>query len=432
MTAIPGLANGKLKDQRLLKQGPLARALEALNGAGEETRLIGGAVRDLALGERAVDFDLTTTATTDVVVRRARGAGFKVALTGVSHGTVTIVVDGCPLETTTLREDVETDGRWATVAFGRDFVADARRRDFTINALSLSADGTVHDYVGGLEDLGARRVRFIGEADARIREDYLRILRFFRFSARFAASGLDPEGLSAAIRARDGLALLSRERVRAEFLKLLAAPRAGEIAQTMSESGFLEPILGGVGYPRRLSRLIAIEAERGLNGDALLRLAALGVAIPEDAERLHDRLRLTNAESDRVKAAAATLIGLHGTTAPPSFHGLRTLLFAAGREAARDALTLAKAESEVRPEVTAFGAADQFLASTTEPKLPISGADLIARRVATGRAVGRALLAFQAQWIDAGFPKEPGTLGRLLEEAVAGLAAQDGATAGGD
>ena len=164
---------------------------------------------------------------------------------------MTIVVDGCPLETTTLREDVETDGRWAKVAFGRDFPADARRRDFTINALSLTADGTVHDYVGGLGDLRARRVRFIGEADARIREDYLRILRFFRFSARFAASGLDPEGLSAAIRARDGLARLSRERVRTEFLKLLAAPRAGDIAQTMSGSGILEPIFGSVGYPRR-------------------------------------------------------------------------------------------------------------------------------------------------------------------------------------
>jgi poly(A) polymerase len=425
MTVVPGLANGKLKDQALLNQGPLARALKVLNGEGEETRLVGGAVRDLALGEPAVDFDLTTTATTDVVVRRARGAGFKVALTGVSHGTVTIVVDGCPLETTTLREDVETDGRRANVTFGRDFVADARRRDFTINALSLSADGAVHDYVGGLEDLGAKRVRFIGEADARIREDYLRILRFFRFSARFAASGLDPEGLSAAIRARDGLARLSRERVRTEFLKLLAAPRAGDIAQTMSESGFLEPILGIVGYPRRLSRLIAIEAERGLNGDALLRLAALAVAIPEDAERLHDRLRLTNAESERLKTAAATLIGLHGTTAPPSFHRLRTLLFADGREAARDALTLAEAESEAPPNVTAFGAADQFLANAPEPKLPISGADLIARRVAAGPAVGRALRAFQAQWIHAGFPKEPGTLARLLEEAVATLAAQD-------
>jgi poly(A) polymerase len=422
MTVLPGLRDGKLKDQALLRQGPLARALEALNGSGEETRLVGGAVRDLALGEPAIDFDLATTATTDVVIRRAREAGFKVVLTGVAHGTVTLVVDGRPIETTTLREDVETDGRRAKVKFGRDFAADARRRDFTINALSLSADGTVHDTVGGLEDLRAGRVRFIGDAQARIREDYLRILRFFRFSARYAASGIDREGLSAAIRERDGLSHLSRERVRAELMKLLTAPRASEVVQTMGETGFLEPILGGAAYTRRLSRLIAIEAERVVSGDALLRLIALGVAIPEDAERLRDRLRLANAEADRLESAAVALIGLHGITAPPSFYGLRALLFSAGREAARDALMLAAAESEAPPSDTAFAAADRFLADAPEPKLPISGADLIARGVAAGRPVGRALRAFQASWIRAGFPKEPETLTRLLEEAVAASA----------
>ena len=427
MTALPGLANGKLKDQTPLRQGPLARALEVLNGGGEETRLVGGAVRDLALGEPVFDFDLTTTAITDEVVRRARKAGFKVALTGVAHGTVTIVVDGYPLETTTLREDVETDGRWAKVVFGRDFGSDARRRDFTINALSLSTDGTVHDYVGGLEDLGARRVRFIGEADARIREDYLRILRFFRFSARFAASGVDHEGLSAAIRVREGLTRLSRERVRAELMKLLVAPRAGEVVQTMGESGFLEPVLGGVGYTRRLQRLIAIEAARGVIADALLRLTALGVLIPEDAERLHYRLRLAKAEADRLRAAATTLIDLHGATGPPSFHGLRTLLFTAGREAARDALTLAEAESEASG---GFAAADRFLVDAPEPKLPISGADLVARGIAAGPPIGRTLRAFQALWISAGFPREPTTLIRLLEEAVTeSAAAQDRARA---
>ena len=432
MTAVRGLANGKLKDQALLNQGPLARALKVFNSGGEETRLVGGAVRDLALGEPAVDFDLTTTATTDVVVRRARAAGFKVALTGVSHGTVTIVVDGRPFEMTTLREDVETDGRWAKVVFGRDFVADARRRDFTINALSLSADGAVHDYVGGLEDLGARRVRFIGEADARIREDYLRILRFFRFSARFAGGGLDSEGLSAAIRARDGLAWLSRERVRAEFLKLLAAPHAGDIAQKMSESGFLEPILGGVGYPTRLSRLIATEAERGRNGDALLRLAALGVAIPEDAERLHDRLRLTNAESDRLKTAAVTLIGLHGITAPPRSIDLGPCCSPPEVRPRATPSRLLR-PSPKRPRTSRpSGAADQFLANAPTPKAPISGADLTGRHVAAGRAVGRALRAFHAQWIRAGFPKEPGTLARLLAEAVAASAAQDSASGQSD
>ena len=419
MTTLPGFADGKLKDLTLLSHGPLARALDALNKDGEETRLVGGAVRDLALGEPAVDFDLTTTAATDEVIRRAEQAGFKVALTGLAHGTVTVIVDRRPIETTTLREDVETDGRWAKVAFGRDFAADARRRDFTINALSLSADGTVHDYVGGLEDLAAGRVRFIGDAEARIREDYLRILRFFRFSARYAPNGLDREGLLATMRARDGLARLSRERVRAEFLKLLAAPRAGEVVQAMGESGFLEPILGGVGYGKRLSRLIAIEAERGHEPDALLRLAALAVEIPEDAERLRERLRLANAEADRLRSAGAALIGLHEARTLLSLQSLRTLLFSAGRESARDALMLAEAESEAPPSDAAFTAADRFLAEAPEPKLPISGADLIARGVATGRPVGRALRAFQALWIRAGFPKEPETLARLLEEAAA-------------
>jgi poly(A) polymerase len=419
MTALPGLKDGKLKDLTLLRQGPLAQALAAFNGGGEETRLVGGAVRDLALGERAVDFDLTTTATTDEVIRRAREAGFKVALTGIEHGTVTVVVEGRPIETTTLREDVETDGRWAKVAFGRDFAADARRRDFTINALSVSIDGTVHDTVGGLEDLAAGRVRFIGNAEARIREDYLRILRFFRFSGRFAANGLDPEGLYAVIRARDGLMRLSRERVRGELIKLLVAPRASEVVQVVGECGFLEPILGGVGYASRLSRLIAIEGERRAAGDAVLRLAALGVAIPEDADRLRERLRLANAEADRMRAAATALLGLHGTTAPPSFYGLRTLLFSAGREAARDALMLSQAESGALASDVAFDAADRFLADLPEPRLPISGADLVARGVSAGRPVGRALRAFQGLWIRAGFPKEPETLARLLDEAVA-------------
>ncbi len=419
MTPLSGLAGSKLKDLTPLREGPLARALAALNGAGEETRLVGGAVRDLALGERAFDFDLATTASTDEVIRRARAAGFKVALTGVSHGTVTIVVDGRPIETTTLRQDVETDGRWAKVAFGRDFAADARRRDFTINALSLGADGTVHDTVGGLDDLVAGRVRFIGDADQRIREDYLRILRFFRFSARFAANGLDPEGLTAAIRARDGLARLSRERVRAEFLKLVTARRAGEVIQTMGECGFLEPILGGLAYPRRLSRLIAIEADRGREPDAILRLAALAAAIPEDADRLRDRLRLANAEHEGIRSAATALVGLHGIAAPPPPEALRALLFNAGREAARDALALAQVELGAPPADAAFAAADRFLAETREPKLPFGGAELIARGVAAGPRVGETLRVVQALWIRAGFPEEPHRLARLLDEAVA-------------
>jgi poly(A) polymerase len=422
MTVLPGLEGRKLKDLAPLRRGPLARALEALDGAGEETRLVGGAVRDLALGLPVLDLDLATTAAPDEVIRRAEAAGFKVAPTGVPHGTVTLAVEGRGIETTTLREDVETDGRRAKVAFGRGFAADAERRDFTLPALSLGAEGIVHDYVGGLQDLAAGRVRFIGDAGKRIREDYLRILRFFRLSARYARGALDADGLAAAIRARDGLARLSRERVRAELLKLLMAPRASEVVRTMGECGFLEPILGGLAYPGRLSRLIAVEAERGRGPDALLRLAALGAAIPEDAERLRDRLRLANAEYDRIRAAAAALIGLHGISAPPSANGLRALLLNAGREAARDALALAEAESGAGQADAAFAAADRFLADAPEPRLPFSGADLIARGVARGRPVGQTLRAFQALWIRAGFPKEPETLARLIEEATAELA----------
>jgi poly(A) polymerase len=418
MSALPGLVNGRLKNIGPLTQGPLARALETLNGKGEETRLIGGAVRDLALGEAALDFDLATTAPPEEVMRRAKAAGFKVAPTGLAHGTVTVIVDGRPIEVTTLREDVETDGRHAKVAFGRDFSADARRRDFTINALSLGPDGHVHDSLGGLDDLASGRVRFIGDAEARIREDYLRILRFFRFSARFGHGAVDREGLEAAIRGRGGMARLSRERVRAEVLKLIVAPHAGDVVRIMGECGFLEPLFGGLAYPSRLKRLIAIEAARGAGADAMLRLASLAVGIPEDADRLRERLRLTNSEWCRLASAASTLTGLHGIEAPPLAEDLRRLLFAAKRRAARDALALAEAESGAGPDAPAFAEADRFLAETPEPRLPVGGADLAVRGVSGGPRVGEILAAFGDLWLDAGFPAERDAIDRLLDEAM--------------
>ncbi len=419
MTDLPGLKDGRLEDLAPLRQGPLAKALRALNGEGEETRLIGGAVRDLALGESAFDFDLATTATPEEVIRRGRRAGFKVALTGVAHGTVTLVVNGRPIEVTTLREDVETDGRHAKVAFGRDFSADARRRDFTINALSLDPDGRVHDSLGGLDDLALGRVRFIGDAEARIREDYLRILRFFRFSARFGGGAIDREGLDAAIRLRGGMARLSRERVRAEVLKLIVAPHAADVVRTMGECGFLEPLLGGMGYPGRLARLLAVEEARGTEPDALLRLAALAVALPEDADRLHDRLRLANAEWRRLAAAASALTPLHGIETPPGVRDLKKLLFAAKRRAARDALTLAEAESNASADDAIFAEADRFLAETPEPKLPVGGADLAARGIPRGPRVGEILSAFRDLWVEAGFPSEPEAVDLLLKKAAA-------------
>src|ERR1700681_4728157 len=212
-----------LDDAPWLKSGPTARVLGLLNGDGEEARVVGGAVRNALLQIPPGDIDIATTALPDEVIRRARAAAIKSVPTGIEHGTVTLVVDGRPFEVTTLREDTETFGRKAKVAFGRDWVRDAERRDFTINGLSVDAAGVVHDHVGGLDDVLAKRVRFIGDPSRRIAEDYLRILRFFRIHAAYGAGELDRPGYLACIGARAGLTTLSAERVRMEMLKLMVA-----------------------------------------------------------------------------------------------------------------------------------------------------------------------------------------------------------------
>jgi poly(A) polymerase len=416
MSGLAGLNEGRLRDASLLRRGPLANALGALNDGDAETRVVGGAVRDLALGLNPGDFDLATTIRPEEVIRRAEAASFKVVPTGIAHGTVSLIMDGQTLETTTLREDVETDGRHAKVAFGRDFEADARRRDFTINSLSLTADGRIYDPLGGLDDLAAGRVRFIGDADARIREDYLRILRFFRFSARFGGGALDRDGLNATVRNRKSLARLSRERVRAETLKLLVAPRAGEVVRVMGERGILDGLVG-FADPGRLERLAAIETDAGSAPDGLLRLAALGVVVVEDAARLSERLRLSNAESERLERAAAALVRLHGVAAAPPAATLRRLLFAFGRRASSDALLLAQAESPAGPGDPEFARARLFVAETPEPKSPVSGRSLIARGAAAGPRVGEILRTFDRRWEEAGFPSDRETVERLLQAA---------------
>jgi poly(A) polymerase len=418
MSALSGLRDGRLADRRPLEAGRLARALAALNGEGEETRLVGGAVRDLALGEAVGDFDLATTALPEVVMKRARAAGFGVAPTGLAHGTVTLIVEGRPIEATTLRRDVDTDGRHAKVAFGRDFRDDALRRDFTINALSLTPDGTVHDYVGGLADLAESRVRFIGEAHKRIREDYLRILRFFRFSARYGDGRLDRTGFDAAIAERDGLAILSRERVRAELMKLVVAPRAPQVLAAICQAGLLQPLVAGQTDSARFARLAAIEAASDAAPDPLLRLGALSVVVEEDSERLRERLRLSNAETERLAIIARGLADLHDGETPPGLGALRRLLFVRRRQGALDALALFHADSGAPADDWRFARARAFLLSTPEPTLPITGADVVARGVTHGQRVGATLKKLQALWIRAGFPREPETLARLLDEAL--------------
>ncbi len=258
----------------LLARPSVRATLAALAAPGEETRLVGGCVRDALLGSAASDIDLATTLRPEAVMEHARRAGLKAVPTGIEHGTITVVTPQEPIEVTTLREDVETDGRHAVVRFGGDFAQDAARRDFTINALSLGADGALHDTVGGLDDLRAGRVRFIGEAATRIREDALRILRFFRFHARFAEAEPDRQALAACIAARDAIDGLSRERVRSEFLKLLLAPGCVPVVTLLSGTGLLQRISGGVAELGRLARSAA--AGQG----ATMRLAALCVTPP--------------------------------------------------------------------------------------------------------------------------------------------------------
>ena len=247
-----------------LKAGALARLLGVLDGDGEEARVVGGAVRNALLDMPIAEIDVATTAVPDEVVKRVTAAGFKPVPTGIEHGTITVVIEKHPFEVTTLRRDVETYGRHAKVAFGRDWKVDAERRDFTINGLSATRDGTVYDYVGGLDDLAARRVRFIGDPAKRIAEDYLRILRFFRFHAAYGAGGHpDADGLAACIAGRAGLDQLSRERVRMEMMKLLVAPHAVPTLIAMADSGLLLRVLGGVGYLAAFENMAKVEAAAG-------------------------------------------------------------------------------------------------------------------------------------------------------------------------
>src|ERR1700716_2125003 len=286
-----------LSDAPWLRSGPTARVLELLNGNGEEARVVGGAVRNALLKIPVADIDIATTALPAEVIRRAKAAGIKSVPTGIDHGTVTLVVDAQPFEVTTLREDTETFGRKAKVAFGRDWIVDAQRRDFTINGLSVDANGVVYDHVGGLDDIRAKRVRFIGDPDLRIAEDYLRILRFFRIHAAFGAGEPDRAGYLACVRARAGLAALSAERVRMEMMKLVIAEGAAGAILAMVDGGLLLPIFGGVAYAGPFTAMITAECLLGLKPDAVRRLGALAVAVTEDARRVAVRLRLSNAEA---------------------------------------------------------------------------------------------------------------------------------------
>jgi poly(A) polymerase len=398
-----------------LKTGPAARVLALLNADGEEARVVGGAVRNALLDLAIGDIDIATTAIPEEVTRRAKAAGIKSVPTGIEHGTVTLVIDAHPFEVTTLREDTETFGRKAKVAFGRDWVRDAERRDFTINGLSVDAEGLVHDHVGGLEDIAARRVRFIGDPAKRIAEDYLRILRFFRIHAAYGAGPPDRAGYLACIAARAGLAGLSAERIRVEILKLMVADGAVGAVDAMVEGGLLLPIFGGIAYTGPFAALISIERALGLIADPIRRLGALAVAVTEDARRLASRLRLTNAETKALDSMGHRwwrLAGMNETTA-------RRRLYRLGEGAYRDRLMLAWARSGERSDAVSWRELATLPERWSAPKFPLKAADFMARGIAQGPELGQVLALAEDAWLAAEFPLDQSSLNAVADQTVA-------------
>ena len=387
--------------------------LARLREAGHVGRCVGGAVRNALLGEPVSDIDIATTATPDVVLRLFGKKDYRAIPTGIDHGTVTVVAGGKSFEITTLRRDVATDGRHAKVAFSEDWSEDAERRDFTINALYVDADGTLFDPVGGVADLETRCVRFIGDPATRIAEDYLRILRFFRFYAQYGRGKPDRAGLEACLAMREGLGNLSSERVRAELLKLLAAPGAIPALDAMFDFGLLLPVFGLVPRIELLRRLCAIEAALGRSPDAFLRLGALVVEVTEDAEHMATRLKLSRRE-------AARLAGMtRAADLETSETGDKTRLYRLGVEGYTDTLLLDWARSGAGSEAADWHARAVLPDCWVPPEFPLGGADIVALGMREGEAVGRLLRQLEEEWIAGGFLGDRAALCERARRAIA-------------
>jgi poly(A) polymerase len=373
--------------------------LDALVAALGDARYVGGSVRDTLLGIAVSDLDVATPLPPQEVVTRLKAAGIRAVPTGIEHGTITAVLESGPVEVTTLRRDVSTDGRRATVAFTDDWREDAARRDFTINALYADPEsGQIYDYFGGLADLDARHVRFIGDPLQRIAEDHLRILRFFRFLARFGDIP-DPAGLDACTARAKDLMALSRERIRDELLKLLIARDAVQVATLMVERGIFAPVLPEVDGDgvALLGRTAAREAEAGIAPDPIRRLAALLRPDPQSADQLGARLKLSNAERKRLIAAVTPL--------EPG--EARPLGYRIGTQSAIDRLLLQGGDTAP--------AAAASLVEWQPPRLPLSGGALVERGLGKGPDVARTLRRVEERWISEGFP-DAGRVAAIADE----------------
>jgi len=381
------------------KRRGMTRVLRALGADEGLTRYVGGAVRDDLLGLPVSDVDLATRLRPEDVLQRLQKARIKAVPTGIDHGTITAVSDGRPVEITSLRRDVSTDGRRATVAFTDDWQEDAARRDFTINALSADpGTGEIFDYFGGLDDLQHHHIRFIGDPLQRIAEDHLRILRFFRFHARFGLGVPDKEALDACtVRANDLMAL-SRERIADELLKLLGMPSPAPTVGIMLQRGILKSVLPEIEQERLCDLEALLDAEQAaeVGPDPLRRLAALLPRDPQLAEDIAGRLRLSNKAKKRLACAGSTDL-----MSSPQALGYRL-----GKDCAVDRLLLAGRASEAAA-----------LSEWAAPRLPITGGALIRRGLAKGPAVARALRMIEDRWVKEGFPAAD-ALERIVSETL--------------
>lgn len=413
-----------LAGQDWFEKPALKRIFALLNADGGAVRIVGGAVRNALMGLPVVDVDMATTLTPDVVVTRAKAAGIKAVPTGIEHGTVTLVIDGEGFEVTTLRRDVETNGRHAQVAFGTDWQTDAERRDLTINALYADEKGEVIDLIDGLPDIETGTVRFIGDAAMRISEDYLRILRFFRFFAHYGSGRPDAYGLRASARAKDRLATLSAERVWSETKKLLSARDPSRALLWMRQSGVLTEILPetekwGIDA---IHGLVAAEQALRWPVDPLLRLAAI---VPPDGERLaalSARLRLSKAEAACLAqwASAPVIDPEMKETA------LDRLLYRQGVQGVETRLKLALASA--RADVSAGEEAMQRVARLStllaraekfqKPGFPLNGSDVMAEGVEAGPRVGEVLKRLEEKWIDVNFSLDRAALTARLRDML--------------
>jgi len=386
-------------DAKAWRERPgIAKLLDALGADEGLTRYVGGTVRDAILGQPHNDIDVATRLRPDEVTRRLEAVGIKAVPTGIEHGTVTAVSSGQVVEVTSLRRDVSTDGRRATVEFTDDWQEDAARRDFTINALSADPlTGRIFDYFGGAADLAARRVRFIGDPLQRIAEDHLRILRYFRFHARFGEGGPDIAALDACTARANDLMALSRERIADELLKLLALPDPAPTLALMIDRAILRPVLPEIDCAsvERLRCLIAAERDAGIAADALRRLAALLPADAVIADRIGSRLKLSNKARKRVAAAAGFDPG-----------SPQALAYRLGTESGIDRLLLAGRAADA-----------SAIADWTPPRLPIGGGALIARGIDEGPNVARTLRTIEDRWIAEGFPSGD-AFERIVEDVL--------------